>query len=766
MASFRITKGGDYSASEYLDSSFFEHGVPYNPYAAFTIGNWNNYARFIENGAIFDIFQSDAASGYQYFIPSVDGMFIDVSEHIAVVSILAGEHGDELHAGSNADFLYGLGGDDKLYGNGGNDILTGGAGSDLLEGGDGDDVLVVEDDGSADQLDGGDGIDTASFGSFTQAVRAQLGSNASYAYADVTAGMIGIENLTGGAGDDRLIGDAGANILRGGDGADLLVGNGGFGGSLEDGGADRLYGGAGDDRMVIFRDTDRVNGGDGEDAIVVADQVLVVGASTVIRNVEGFVVGNRGYLDLSARTSAVAPIYVGAGPFTQVIGSQGDDLFVVDFSNLPPPSDASSRVLAERALDAGGDPFFDGGAGFDTLDLSNGPIGFDIGLAEEGFHNFEGLIGGGYNDTLTGNEADNRVEGGLGDDYLDGGDGDDVLIGGGGFDSLVGGNGSDTASFEAALGSVEVLLRQGYAYHVFDGEGDVLTSVENVIGSDFADVITGDAAINVLAGGGGDDRLTGDFGDSLLGGMGADRMTLRATVGVNRIPEPDATPAGLIDGGDGQDVLVLRSGSFAFADATLQNVERIIVRASDVDLSGVTAGLWVTASGIDSTGLTGGTGNDRLVGGDGADTIEGGAGGDRLTGGAGGDLFVFRNASDSAAGARDLILDFSGSAGDGDRFDLSAFGEMSFVEAFSGSGTAEVRVRSSAGVQAVQVDTDGDGTLDFLVRVVSEGALTADDFVFFQPTRLAEITPFSPEHGSLEHAFANAAHPVDLTGLV
>jgi len=54
-------------------------------------------------------------------------------------------------------------------------------------------------------------------------------------------------------------------------------------------------------------------------------------------------------------------------------------------------------------------------------------------------------------------------------------------------------------------------------------ETDVLTSIENVIGSDDGDVITGSNQDNVLNGGDGDDTITGAGGDDILfGGEGAD----------------------------------------------------------------------------------------------------------------------------------------------------------------------------------------------------------------------------------------------------
>ena len=76
------------------------------------------------------------------------------------------------------------------------------------------------------------------------------------------------------------------------------------------------------------------------------------------------------------------------------------------------------------------------------------------------------MIGTSFNDTITGDSADNRLEGrggddiisggagndmllgGEGNDIIDGGDGNDTLIAGQGNDTLKGGNGNDTYSFD------------------------------------------------------------------------------------------------------------------------------------------------------------------------------------------------------------------------------------------------------------------------------------------------------------------------------
>lgn len=127
----------------------------------------------------------------------------------------------------------------------------------------------------------------------------------------------------------------------------------------------------------------------------------------------------------------------------------------------------------------------------------------------------ENATGGDANDTLRGNDGINILIGGGGDDYLRGDGGDDTLNGG---------TGIDTVDYRYAPSSVNVSLAQGSAA---GGEGvDRLISIENVLGSDFRDTITGDGSSNSLYGLGGDDLVSGGGGaDRLQGGEGDDSLS-------------------------------------------------------------------------------------------------------------------------------------------------------------------------------------------------------------------------------------------------
>jgi methionine-rich copper-binding protein CopC len=68
----------------------------------------------------------------------------------------------------------------------------------------------------------------------------------------------------------------------------------------------------------------------------------------------------------------------------------------------------------------------------------------------------ENAIGGGGDDSVTGNAMANRLEGGAGNDTLAGGLGNDLLIGGTGSDTLYGGLGDDTAVFSGVFSAYTV----------------------------------------------------------------------------------------------------------------------------------------------------------------------------------------------------------------------------------------------------------------------------------------------------------------------
>ena len=259
---------------------------------------------------------------------------------------------------------------------------------------------------------------------------------------------------------------------------------------------------------------------------------------------------------------------------------------------------------------------FDSG-GNDTLDYSGFNVNQVINLNPETFSNvglntagtgpnvgnvsiargtvIENAIGGSGADTLTGNDADNWLQGNGGNDSLSGGNGNDRLSGGSGTNTLNGGSGSDTADYSAgATAAVTANLATGTATYNAGAAHDNFTSVENIYGSIFGDVLTGDANANVIEGNLGNDTLDGGAG---IDTVSYAHSTVAVTVNLGQAGSQNTV-------GEGSD--------------SLSNFENILGSDFNDTLTG----------NASANVITGGLGNDTLDGAGGADTLVGGLGND------------------------------------------------------------------------------------------------------------------------------------------
>ncbi len=240
-------------------------------------------------------------------------------------------------------------------------------------------------------------------------------------------------------------------------------------------------------------------------------------------------------VDMSARTAS--------GGF-----ARGDSF--TNFQNIAGSSyadtlsgDSGNNVLIGGA---GADTLI-GGAGRDVVDYSRSTAGVVVNLADQtasgGYavgdqvSGFEGVSGSQYSDTLTGSSAANTLIGGDGDDLLIGGDGDDTLLGGSGGDTLRGGAGADSLAGGAGIDAVDYLgssvgvkvnLLTGIASGG-DAEGDRVSDLEIVIGSNNADTLIGGSGVANLFGHDGDDILVaGSANGTFDGGAGRDSLSYAA----------------------------------------------------------------------------------------------------------------------------------------------------------------------------------------------------------------------------------------------
>jgi VCBS repeat-containing protein len=495
--------------------------------------------------------------------------------------ILSGnEQNNEFWGGNGSDTLYGNGGADTLWGEAGNDSLWGGSGDDLLYGGAGDDTLsgdtgndTLEGGLGKDTLWGGDGRDTASYRNASGGVGANLnlgGGLSGEAQGDMYAS---IENLMGSAYDDYLVGNSEFNEFWGLAGNDTLVGW---------AGADYLDGGTGIDTASYSTSGAAVNvnlgtglgsGGDAQGDTLVGIENLVGSTynDTLVGDAGNNVLEGRAGADyLDGRSGVDTASYSNSSMAVNVdlgtgLGSggdaQGDTLVGIENLIGSGGSDTLAGNFTSNVLEGGvGADYLDGGGGADTASYSTSSAAVNVNLRTgvvSGGHatgdtlvSIENLIGSAKNDTLVGDIVNNVLEGGAGADHLDGG------------------LGIDTASYSTSSAAVNVNLSTGVVSGG-DAAGDTLTGIENLIGSAYNDILTGNTGDNVLWGLNGDDVLSGGGGnDTLYGGTGIDILNGEAgddvlhfsldtpglLDGTNTVR---ADMVGMLSGGAGADTLVL-----------------------------------------------------------------------------------------------------------------------------------------------------------------------------------------------------------------
>ena len=130
--------------------------------------------------------------------------------------------------------------------------------------------------------------------------------------------------------------------------------------------------------------------------------------------------------------------------------------------------------------------------------------------------NFENLTATaiGSSVTVTGSNGDNVIIGSKGNDTLTGGSGNDTLNGGLGADTLIGGLGDDTYVIDNPGDQITELPGEGTdevqssITHTLDANFENLTltgvGAINGTGNELANVLMGNSAANILAGGAGD----------------------------------------------------------------------------------------------------------------------------------------------------------------------------------------------------------------------------------------------------------------------
>jgi Ca2+-binding RTX toxin-like protein len=422
----------------------------------------------------------------------------DTHEILATTGDGIGPTTIELEGEIGNDTLIGGPGDESLFGGDGTDRLQPKGGAHVLSGGAGTDTLDYSNQGTGMTVDLAAGTATGASTDQIDTIEKVWGSG----HADILRGDANVNTLEGRAGADQLFGGEGNDTLLGGTENDTLEGEGANDTLKGDDGDDVLVGGAGNDTLYGYAGFDDLRGGDGNDT-------LWGGADDDSLNGE---IGNDRLYGEDG-----ADVLTGGANNDRLEGGNGDD-------------ELFGGTETDTLLGGPGDDLLDGGAGAaDTGDFQFSAAGVTIDLVAgtgtgdgtDTVAGLERLLGSAFDDVLLGDAQVNYLDGKAGNDVLDGRDGNDTLLGGLGDDDLIGGGGTaDIASYQLSSTPVSIDLAAGAG----TGEGnDTLSTIERVYGSNFDDILRGDALANYLRGMGGNDELYGLAGaDFLQGDAGLD----------------------------------------------------------------------------------------------------------------------------------------------------------------------------------------------------------------------------------------------------
>ncbi|MDJ0825032.1 MAG: calcium-binding protein [Rhodobacter sp.] len=474
--------------------------------------------------------------------------------------------------------------------------------------------------------------------------------------------------LIGSTANDSLTGTGGADVLTGGGGNDTLSGGGGDDILRDGAGVDRLAGGAGADLFVLVADgvpdiivdfdpaEDRLDLS-AFDMLYSRIQLDIIptsfGARLLYRDEDIRVYSASGQTLAETAFTDAALLNLYRPPRGDYVaqetlaGTEGADTLVGAEANLQVLGLGGDDVLRSQS----GQNLLDGGGGRDCADYSTAALAVEADLTD-GFAlvgadwsdqlvGIEHLVGGAFDDVLSGDGGGNELFGAAGADALLGAAGSDELTGGTGADTLTGGDGNDTLYGNT---STDMLMGGGGADEVRGGSGqDVLyggAGDDYLIGHDGWDSLFGEAGDDELRGSTGADTLRGGAGDDALhGGTGVDRLyggDDDDRIWGNQGADPLYGEAGRDELFGGSAIDTLSGGT---GNDTLWGNE-----GAD-DLFG-NSGNDLLYGGTGNDNQSGGPGNDTIYGGQGLDTLNGSGGDDWLRGGTLADTFIYTSGAD------------------------------------------------------------------------------------------------------------------------
>jgi Ca2+-binding RTX toxin-like protein len=339
------------------------------------------------------------------------------------------------------------------------------------------------------------------------------------------------------------------------------------------------------------------------------------------------VIGAGGINLNASETTGDPDVVITGSPQLALLGGDGNDFLSVGGGNgtgaVGPAATIAGQAGNDRIGGGIGGGQFDGGDGADEADYA-GAVALTLADLVSGVvtHSAGGVDMLVAIEDLTGSPGDDVIHGNDQANVLDGAAGADVIVGGLGDDTIDGGPGGDTLDFSNAAAGIFVDLGNNRA----SGEGtDTVQGIENVVGSQFDDNLTGDAEANILAGGAGNDTIDGgDEDDTLLGGDDVDTVSFASSSTSIDVDLGKGTASGA--GADTLDGFENVAGSKKADTITGTKLANTLDGKNGADaING--------AKGADD--VLGGNGNDVLGGGNDNDIIKGGNGKDQLNGGKG-----------------------------------------------------------------------------------------------------------------------------------
>jgi len=519
-------------------------------------------------------------------IKGEDGLdVVDASASGFGVNIEGNIGNDTIYGSSHADFIAGNEGDDLIFGGLGADTISGDAGDDLILG----DLGSVTDE-NGDEM-------TRRAGLLTRAISAAVGDG---------------DIITGGEGNDVIIGAGGADEIGNDSGNDLIFGDHAevmFAAGMLVGAISRHSNHGEDDTIVLTGGNNVVLGGSGADIIRAAGGMdVVIGDNGQVNWIDGMLadfsstetsVGGDDDIALAGDRALVIGGFGGDSVTSdrgdhKVLGDNGKFSFTAGVLRSLETQDASEATGGADEITLGdGSHAILGGVGGDRIGTGSG---HGVVLGDNGTVSLAGdgeyvrivselsTLGG--DDVITAAGGNNEILGGFGNDSITAGAGDDLVFGDNGQVDYLKGipNHIKTTDVTAATGGTDTIdagdgnnvvlggpygddIRSGTGQGILIGDNGVasfgaagerasVVSELSTLGGD--DTITAVGGNNVVFGGFGNDAATSGAGDDIIFGDNGRLSYLNGIL--NRIETTDTSEAtggvDTLEAGDGDNIVL------------------------------------------------------------------------------------------------------------------------------------------------------------------------------------------------------------------